>query len=125
VLNALALCAGAASAETLTRKDQCVTTTIKEVTHRRIDEIGRPIEDSGSAVIFANDLYQVSYEESTVVKSWRAGDPVRICLIRLPRPPGARHCPPGDDRGGIYKTTNNRTHTWWSAPNAQSPCGSA
>ena len=35
------------------------------------------------------------------------------------------NCPPGDDRGKIYKATNLRTNESWEAPDSQHSCGGA
>ncbi len=50
----------------------------------------------------------------------RPGDPVRICLVSIPK-----HCPPGDNRGRTYKTTNLRTHRAWTLPDSEHMCGGA
>ena len=62
-----------------------------------------------SAVVFANGGYQVSYEEVEAVQHSHNGDPVFMCLIRIPR-----NCPPGDARGRWYTTTNLRTMESWT-----------
>jgi len=102
-----------------TRVGQCARTTIAEVTERLGDASG-PIAGSGSAVSFANGGHQVSYEQVAAVDQSHRGDPVRMCLVSLPR-----NCPPGDARGKIYKTTNLRTHGSWTLPDSQHSCGGA
>ena len=75
----------------------CVRTTIREVSQRLEDgTTHRPMPGSGSAVEFANGLYQVSYDQVPEVNRSRRGDPVFVCLMRLPQ-----HCPPGDVRGKL------------------------
>jgi hypothetical protein len=83
-------------------------------------ESGQMTPGSGSAIVFANGGYQVSYEQEAAVDRSRPGDPVRICLVSIPK-----DCPPGDDRGRVYKTTNLRTHGSWTLPDAEHMCGGA
>jgi hypothetical protein len=42
------------------------------------------------------------------------------CLTKLPT-----HCPPGDQRGKWYTTTNLRTDESWTLPDAEHMCGGA
>src|SRR6185369_12768091 len=73
------------------RVGTCVRTTIRAVSQRLEDgNTHRPLPGSGSAVEFANGLYQVSYEQVPAVNQSRRGDPVFVCLMSLPD-----HCPPG------------------------------
>ena len=103
------------------RPGSCAFTHVRQVAHRLEDgATHRPIRDSGSAVLFANRLYQVSYEQIGAVDRSRRGDPVWICLIRQPD-----HCPPGDDRGKLYTTTNLRTEESWTLPDSEHGCGGA
>ena len=103
------------------RIGECTRTTIREIGHRLEDGFTHvPMIDSGSAVTFANGLYQVSYEELPVIHRARRGDPVLICLVSLPT-----DCPKGDDRGKVYKTTDLRTRQSWTLPDAEHSCGGA
>lgn len=103
------------------RPGTCAYTHVRTVAFRLQEgENGPPIRGSGSAVTFANGLYQVSYEQVRAVDRSRRGDPVYICLVKLPT-----HCPPGDDRGRIYTTTNLRTLDSWTLPDSQHSCGGA
>jgi hypothetical protein len=103
------------------RVGTCVRTTIRQVSQRLEDGIThRAMPDSGSAVDFANGLYQVSYDEVPAVNQSRRGDPVFVCLMSLPD-----HCPPGDVRGKLYTTTNLRTEESWTLPDAEHGCGGA
>ena len=97
------------------RVGQCVTTRIAEVGHR-LDGV----DDSGAAVSYENGATQVSYEESRVVRAWRAGDTVKLCLVSVPR-----DCPRGDGRGKVYRVTNLRTHGQWSSADSAHMCGGA
>ena len=104
-----------------TRVGACARTTIRQVTQRLEDGVThRVIPGSGSVVVFANGLYQVSYEQVRAVNRSRRGDPVITCLVELPQ-----DCPPGDDRGKVYRTTNLRTHQSWTLPDSQHSCGGA
>lgn len=76
--------------------------------------------ETGTGVIFENGGVQISYEREEAVIHSRVGDPVRVCLVELPK-----DCPPGDDRGKIYKTTNLRTGKHWEMPDSQHMCGGA
>jgi len=103
------------------RLGTCARTTIAEVTQRLQDgETGRVIPDSGSAVTFANGLSQVSYDQVAPLNQSRRGDPVFVCLIALPQ-----DCPPGDERGKVYTTTNLRTQDSWTLPDSAHGCGGA
>ena len=116
-----ALAAPACAAGLPTRVGQCVKTTVKSVETRLVDgSTNQPVAGSGSAISFANGGYQVSYSQLPSVNSSRAGDPVEICLVSLPR-----DCPPGDDRGREYRTTNLRTHKSWRLPDSEHSCGGA
>jgi hypothetical protein len=89
----------------------------------RIKAIGTRLEgmpDSGSAVSFANGGDQVSYDTVPAIVHSKAGDPVRMCLVSIPR-----HCPKGDNRGRVYRTTNLRTHKSWKLPDSEHMCGGA
>jgi hypothetical protein len=50
----------------------------------------------------------------------KAGDHVRMCLVSTPR-----HCPKGDNRGRVYRTTNLRMHKSWKLPDSEHMCGGA
>jgi hypothetical protein len=103
------------------RVGTCVRTSIREVSQRLEDgATHRPMPDSGSAVEFANGLYQVSYDQVPEVNRSRRGDPVFVCLMNLPQ-----HCPPGDVRGKLYTTTNLRTEESWTLPDSEHGCGGA
>src|SRR5579875_3492243 len=90
------------------RVGACAFTHVKRVETRLVDGT-KPVPDSGSAVLFQNGLYQVSYDRIPAVEHSRVGDPVFICLMKLPH-----NCPPGDDRGKLYTTTNLRTESSWT-----------
>jgi hypothetical protein len=101
------------------RVGQCVATSIKAIGTRLTDG-GKPIEGSGSEVRFTNGVRQVSYETVPSIERSETGDPVRICLVELPK-----DCPPGDDRGRVYRTTNLRTSEVWRLPDSEHMCGGA
>lgn len=76
--------------------------------------------DSGTAVRFDNGGVQISYDREEGVVNSRVGDPVRICLASIPE-----GCPPGDERGRVYVTTNLRTGSSWEMPDSSHMCGGA
>lgn len=103
------------------RIGQCARTRVKEVSTRLTDgATGKPVPGSGSAVSFVNGGYQVSYDSVPAIEQSRAGDPVRMCLVAIPK-----NCPKGDIRGRQYKTTNLRTHKSWTLRDSQHLCGGA
>jgi hypothetical protein len=111
----------ASAASLPTRVGECVDTTVKAVETRLVDgTTNKPIAGSGSAISFVNGGYQVSYDQEAAVDSSRPGDPVRMCLVSIPR-----NCPPGDNRGREYKTTDLRTRRSWSLPDSEHACGGA
>jgi hypothetical protein len=122
VLIPLALMAfsNAPAAERLpSRVGACVDTHIKSVGARLMDGPD-PVEDSGVDVEFTNGARQVSYEHVPQAERSRPGDPVRMCLLETPR-----DCPPGDDRGRLYRTTNLRTRQTWVLRDSEHICGGA
>ena len=106
-----------------TRVGQCATTAVAAIGDRFGNELA-PVAgrdgDPGTGVSFANGGGQVSYQWEAAIARSRVGDPVRMCLIEIPR-----DCPPGDDRGKVYTTTNLRTGEAWSLPDSQHSCGGA
>ena len=108
--------AGPALATELPRRvGQCAITAITKVGTRLDDTPG-----SGSAVSFENGGDQVGYDSVPAIEHSRAGDRVRFCLVSVPR-----HCPKGDDRGRVYRTTNLRTHQTWTMADSAHMCGGA
>ena len=109
-------------AQTLpTRIAACVITRVKWVGERLGDSsTNEQVAGSGSAIDFTNGGGQVSYEQVAAVDGSRPGDRARMCLIHIPH-----HCPPGDDRGRVYRTTNLRTGKSWELPDAEHMCGGA
>ncbi len=98
----------------------CELTTVYKLTARLEDGSGKPIPDSGSAIFFANGGSQVSYDQVPAVEFSRPGDQVLFCLVSLPI-----DCPPGDERGKTYTTTNLRTKQIWTLPDSAHGCGGA
>jgi hypothetical protein len=119
-LTAAVIAASAQAAPLPKHVGQCSTTRIKDVETRLQEADNTPVPDSGSAVVFVNGGYQVSYETIGAITHSRAGDPVRMCLVTIPHP-----CPRGDNRGRIYKTTNLRSHRSWTLPDSEHSCGGA
>lgn len=117
----LGLTSAALAAGMPTHVGQCSTTTVTKVETRLAEGASdKPMPGSGSAIEFANGGYQVSYDQLAAVDRSRPGDPVRICLVSLPE-----NCPPGDNRGRMYKTTNLRTRGAWTLPDSEHSCGGA
>lgn len=102
------------------RLGECARTTIRSVGTRLEEQDGQPVPGSGSDVLLANGVYGVSYEQEPPVDRSRPGDRVLTCLVGIPR-----GCPPGDDRGRSYTTTNLRTGESWTLPDASHMCGGA
>jgi hypothetical protein len=98
-----------------TTVDQCAQTTVAKI-ESRLE--GTP--ESGSAIAYANGGYQVSYDVIEGIVHSKRGDRVKLCLISIPE-----DCPPGDNRGRVYRATNLRTHEVWEAPDAEHMCGGA
>ena len=104
-----------------TKVGECRETRISQITTRLMDgTTRRPIPDSGSAVSFSNGGYQVSYEEEEAISRSRVGDRVLMCLVTVPE-----DCPPGDNRGRRYTTTNLRNGGSWTLPDSPHSCGGA
>ncbi len=98
-------------------------TVVGKCSMTTIERIGPRLEgnpESGSGVVYANGGAQVSYDVIAAIHRSRPGDRVRLCLVRVPK-----NCPPGDDRGKIYRATNLRTGETWTAPDSQHSCGGA
>ena len=98
---------------------QCVETAIASITSRFQADINADQND-GSAISFENGGFQVSYEKEQPIIRSEVGDRVLMCLVSIPQ-----DCPPGDDRGRIYTTTNQRTNESWTLPDSQHSCGGA
>ena len=101
----------------IARVGQCANSRITAI-HARLE--GDPNFESGIGVELANGIYGVSYESVGAVRRSRVGDRVRSCLVSIPT-----DCPPGDDRGRMYRTTNLRTRQSWTLPDSQHGCGGA
>ncbi len=115
ILCAIATLSQAAADPLPTRVGQCSQTTISRIGTRLEGVAG-----SGSALQFANEGYQVSYEMVPAITRSQVGDKVRVCLVAIPQ-----DCPPGDSRGRIYQTTNLRTREAWQLPDSPHSCGGA
>ena len=97
------------------RVGECSDTTVQWIGTRL-----EGIPDSGSAIEYANGGTQVSYEMIPGIEQSQVGDSVRLCLESIPA-----DCPPGDDRGRIYRAANLRTHQSWRAMDSEHSCGGA
>lgn len=97
------------------RVGKCVDTRIRNLGSRL-----QGVPSSGSAVTYVNGVWAMSYEVLPEIQSSRVGDPIRLCLVFVPR-----RCPKGDDRGKIYSSFNLRTFRGWFLPNDEHACGGA
>ncbi|HEX3920022.1 MAG TPA: hypothetical protein VHW60_22010 [Caulobacteraceae bacterium] len=98
-----------------TQVGQCVLTTVLAMGDRVDGDAA-----SGASVIYANGAGQVSYEVKPQLADWRQGDPVKMCLRKLPE-----NCPADDTRGSTYIAINLRTGTAWTEADASHSCGGA
>jgi hypothetical protein len=110
-----AVCLPAWAGDLPKRVGDCADPAIKSIGIRL-----EGVPDSGSAVSFENGGYQVGYDRVPTIEQSRNRDPVRMCLVSLPR-----NCPKGDDRGRTYRTTDLRTHQSWSLADSTHMCGGA
>lgn len=104
-----------------TRVGKCSNTSVAKVMTRLKDGItGKPILGSGTSIEFTNGIYLVSYDMVPEAESSKPRDPVKLCLISIPK-----NCPPGDNRGKVYTATNLRTKKTFTLPDSQHSCGGA
>ncbi|ESX12187.1 hypothetical protein X768_08735 [Mesorhizobium sp. LSJC265A00] len=100
---------------------QCALTHITALTTRLGDD---PLEtagpEAGSLARFSNGGAGVSYEREPGLASSKAGDPVVMCLISIPR-----DCPQGDERGRVYYGVDLTIKGTWVLPDSQHLCGGA
>ncbi|WP_338664372.1 hypothetical protein VQH23_04230 [Pararoseomonas sp. SCSIO 73927] len=120
-VSATEMAAGAApeSDDPPARLAACTTTRVAGI-GARLEGEGPGEFSTGTSVVFANGLRQVSYSRENAVIASRPGDRVVMCLTVIPRA-----CPPNDDRGRYYSVTNLRTRASWSLPDSQHLCGGA
>jgi hypothetical protein len=78
------------------------------------------VPGSGSAVTFANDIYQVSYNTLEAIEESSISDVIKLCLIELPE-----NCPPGDNRGKVYGAMDLKTDFIWFLADSEHACGGA
>ena len=98
---------------------QCFLTRVRRVANR-LEDNGKPVPDSGSAIELADGHYNDDYDQLPGIDRSRRGYRVRLCVIALPR-----HCPAGDTRGIRYLGRNLRTGLSWKAADAEHMCGGA
>jgi hypothetical protein len=112
----------AAAAGLPTKVGECTEATITAIS----DYWGKKLSarkqeiDQGVAIGFSNKGGQYSHESYPAVVQSKVGDKVKMCLISIPS-----NCPPGDNRGRVYKTTNLRTNQSWRLPDDIHSCGGA
>lgn len=102
----------------VTRVGQCETTKIDWI-GPRLEEVEGEAPD-GTSVRFEDGVGQVSYDREPEVLASRVGDPARVCLLSIPH-----NCPPGDERGKVYRVKNIRTGKRWELSNSSHSCGGA
>ena len=105
-----------ALATSLHRVGQCERTRIKQIMGR----ISPHPNQMGTGIAYANGILGETYEFVAAIARSRVGDPIKLCLISLPK-----NCPPGDNRGIFYSARNLRTGAHWTLPNAEHLCGGA
>lgn len=98
----------------------CSDTTVQTISSRLTDGDGRPIPNMGSQIVFANGISLVDYETPKVVELERAGDKVQVCLVAVPK-----NCPPGDERGKVYRVFDYRQKAAYEMGDSQHVCGGA
>ena len=106
-----------------TRIGECRETRIVQITTRwggPLTTYDRDDSASGSFVIFKNGGTQMSFSKIEELIRSRVRDRVRMCLVSIPE-----LCPPRDDRGRSYTTTNLRTGESWTLPDDTRVCGGA
>lgn len=104
-----------------TKVGQCSNTFVSKVMTRLQDAVTKkPILGSGTSIEFTNGIYLVSYDTVPEAESSKPRDPVKLCLISIPK-----NCPPGDNRGKVYTATNLRTKKTFTLPDSQHSCGGA
>lgn len=111
--------------ENPTKVGDCAERTIAAISDRFNGKLAsRPYKrgaiDPGSYVRYTNKDTQVSYEWDAALAHSKVGDKVRFCLISIPK-----DCPPGDNRGRVYETTNLRTNETWKMQDDPHMCGGA
>ena len=125
ILAAALLLLGAAAARAEVTPNDPLPARILTCGGSVITEIGPRLEgdtnfSSGTSVFYKNGGSQVSYDKIAAIINSRKGDHVLICLVFIPE-----KCPPGDNRGKIYTTTNLRTLESWTVPDSEHSCGGA
>jgi hypothetical protein len=104
-----------------TRAGKCSNTSVAKVMTRLEDSVTKKaILGSGTSIEFTNGIYLVSYETVLEAEYSKPRDPVKLCLISIPK-----NCPPGDNRGKVYTATNLRTKKTFTLPDSQHSCGGA
>ena len=119
------LAAALAAAAVLPARADDLPTEVGACADSSITQTGGRLEgddtfETGTFVQFENGGSQISYDRIDGVVNSKIGDPVRICLVSIPE-----DCPPGDDRGRVYNTTNLRTGESWEMPDSGHMCGGA
>ena len=115
-----AILAVAAQAALPIKVGTCDVTRVASMEHRLQDGSNHFAPGSGTAIKLGDQGYLVSYDELPIASDWRRGDPIMLCLARIPV-----NCPTGDVRGRWYTATNLRTMGSLTMPDAEHGCGGA
>lgn len=107
------------------RLGQCTLTTIADLGYKLETTDGQGnvqtvLDPSRDEVRYTDGLAQFSMTKLPGIKGARKGDRVKLCLTEIPD-----ECPPGDDRGKVYKAWDLRTKKNWEAMNSEHDCGGA
>lgn len=104
-----------------TKVGRCSETFVARVGTRLVDGgVGQPIAGSGTSINFTNGIYLVSYDTVPAAQASKLKDKVKMCLDSVPK-----NCPPGDNRGKVYKVVNYRTKGQFRMSDSQHSCGGA
>ena len=99
----------------LKKVGQCEKTQIESIGVRMAQ-----LPDSGTVIVYTNDIAGFSWVPIKKVHQSRVGDPIRLCLVSIPK-----GCPKGDDRGKLYIAVNLRTGARWRHYDSLHNCGGA
>src|SRR5215475_1302923 len=96
--SAVTLYAAAATNAVPKKVGACVETSLKEIATRL-----EGVADSGSLVVYKNNIVGESYDTIKAITKAKVGDKITLCLTSIPK-----NCPPGDDRGKTYSAFDHR-----------------
>ena len=100
------------------RVGQCFSTHVRSVGNRLGDQAHGDVAGSGSKIIFADGHENVDYLQDPAIDRSKPGDPVRLCVTKLP----PKTCPAGDTRNIVYRGRNLRTGLTWESSDSTHAC---